>query len=78
MSFLVLIFSSRVLFFISETVEQFKNGLPAIRSNALLTHKTCAAKGITTSIGANFLTSLCLKRHFKYYCIFEITNVKNI
>jgi len=45
-------------FFRSEIAKQFKNGLPAFRSNAGATlHNANASGSITTSIGAKLPTS---------------------
>jgi len=50
------------IFFRSETVGAFKNGLPAFRSNVAPTLQNANTSGnITTAIGAKLLASLILK-----------------
>jgi len=49
-------------FFRSGTVKQFRNGLPAFRSNAFATASmSTLQKGITAAIGAKFPTNYYLK-----------------
>jgi len=52
-----IVITRRLNFLRSGTVEQFKSGLPAIRSNAAQTHKANASSSITTPIRAKFPTS---------------------